>query len=665
MVTDLAGPRPVERPIRPPLIQRAGLSWKQIALWVALPLLGVLLLGVDELLHIFAHNHEPQVLLITATGGTGAIVILLLMAYSGLQHLRSQALLRQHLAAVEHLTAVAASISAQIGEGVEVLTQLAEAGRRLLGMGSAAVLVLEPGREAVRLASAVGHDRLSVGDRFELSEAPAMRACIVGNRMLVMGDAEKDHSDIDLARVRAFGVRSFIFAPLSAEGRVIGVLAIADPVPRCFAPEDIRLAELWASQAAVILQNRAMYQRMQQALADQRELESQREALANLSLDIYAGDSLEASLQAVADRAPALLHVDSLTIAQILNSQTMEWELTAITDDPATRAMRGMRFISGENSPATEALRRQQPVEVPDATAEPRIQQRMVQAMQAKSLLFIPLNARDGSAIALMTLVLRRQGAFTAAQRQIAQYLVTRFGAAIEIARLRERAVADAQAKAILLRELHHRVKNNLAGIAGLLSINQPQLPPDAQQWLERVTERIRAMAHAHELFSGEGNNLTLRQLFRAMLSSLATARVERLRVETTVEGADVALCPERAVALVMVLHELCHNAMVHGLGEGGLLRVDAHMLPLRQLLITVTDDGSAPKDPIPHLSSGMGLGLVQGLVKRELHGQFNMAPVPGGGTRAMIQFRLLDCEQLDGSPTCRCVATAASAAAP
>src|SRR5690606_41058849 len=126
----------------------------------------------------------------------------------------------------------------------------------------------------------------------------------------------------------------------------------------------------------------------------------------------------------------------------------------------------------------------------------------------------------------------------------------------------------------------------------------------------------------------------------------------------TRLGRSDIALEADRAVALVMVLHELCHNAIVHGLGDEGTVTIDAHPGDNGRLVIEVTDDGvpagitvaeaagagGTPIDERPEprsFGNGMGLGLVRGLVMRELHGTFQLLTAASGGTTARIQFPL------------------------
>ena len=262
--------------------------------------------------------------------------------------------------------------------------------------------------------------------------------------------------------------------------------------------------------------------------------------------------------------------------------------------------------------------------------------------------------------------------------------VAARAAVAIETARLHEEARRAAQAQAMLLRELNHRVKNNLAGIVGLLSANTPDLPPEAEQWLERATERIRMMARAHELFGGGMDRVSLAQLVNLMLPALSVIKPGGVEIRTDLDTVRVQLRTDRAVSLVMVLHELCYNAVVHGVADQGLVQIKARLNPTRdQVTIEVLDDGSASRTPalvestpvsgvqdghVPSSSThtaaatfsgaaqghaspspsrptssgtGLGLNLVRGIVGRELKGRFHLTPRPEGGSVATVEFPL------------------------
>lgn len=101
-----------------------------------------------------------------------------------------------------------------------------------------------------------------------------------------------------------------------------------------------------------------------------------------------------------------------------------------------------------------------------------------------------------------------------------------------------------------------------------------------------------------------------------------------------------------------MVIHELCYNAIVHGLGARGTLTIRAGIPDGRNVVLDVIDNGTAGTPAgeeeggvatmaPPIASTGLGLRLVKGLVGRELHGKFTMRQRSDGGTIVTVEFPL------------------------
>jgi len=299
--------------------------------------------------------------------------------------------------------------------------------------------------------------------------------------------------------------------------------------------------------------------------------------------------------------------------------------------------------------------------------------------------MFTPLKTATGDTIGLLILLRRVHGPFSADQINMAQLLAVRAATAIESARLYERTRQDAEAKTVLLRELNHRVKNNLAGIVALLSIDQPELSPQARQWLNRVIDRVRTLSRTQEMLAGGFGPVTLRELIDHALRSLSVVVRPGVTVGVEVKSPGVRLRNDRAVSLAMVLHELCYNALTHGLGESGTLWVRATTRPFvdraaepGELVLEVIDDGrgfngeigergwegnwansgettsadtqtvAAPVATPRKARSGAGLSLVRDFVGRELHGKFIVTSAQGRGTTATVEFALLS-DEWDG----------------
>jgi two-component sensor histidine kinase len=232
--------------------------------------------------------------------------------------------------------------------------------------------------------------------------------------------------------------------------------------------------------------------------------------------------------------------------------------------------------------------------------------------------------------------------------------------------RLNQQVRHDADAKAMLLRELNHRVKNNLAGIVGLLSAGVPELSEQAQQWLDRAIARIGTLARAHELFVGTSSErlseVGLADLIAKTLEPIWAIKPAGVQIKLDLSSVNDPLSTDQAVTLAMVVHELASNALQHGIGEHGTVLVRGSRPRPGWATIEVTDDGlrsregpqscavaepSGVDEATPAIATlvaretrtGIGLQIVRGLVTRELHGRFSLEENAAGGTIAIVEF--------------------------
>jgi two-component sensor histidine kinase len=190
------------------------------------------------------------------------------------------------------------------------------------------------------------------------------------------------------------------------------------------------------------------------------------------------------------------------------------------------------------------------------------------------------------------------------------------------------------------IREIHHRVKNNLQTISSLLRLQARRLTsPEAKAAVSESVRRIRTIALVHESLSREpGDDVTFLEIVRPLLR-LAEEGLQSpdrpVRFEVTGEGGRIP--STIATPLSVVLTELLQNAVDHGFpeeGGGGRVTVDLDNDESR-LSIRVTDDGRGV-DPSFDLdaATGLGLSIVRTLVTTELNGTIAMRPAAASDLR-------------------------------
>jgi two-component sensor histidine kinase len=186
------------------------------------------------------------------------------------------------------------------------------------------------------------------------------------------------------------------------------------------------------------------------------------------------------------------------------------------------------------------------------------------------------------------------------------------------------------------IREIHHRVKNNLQTIASLLRLQTRRLrSPEARAALAESERRIRSIAIVHETLSREpGDIVHFSEIVRPLARLVEdTASSPELRIRFSVDGDAGDLPGEVATPLAVVLNELMQNAVDHAFPEGTegaevsvqLRRDDDHVV------IEVIDNGAGlPAEFAIENAQGLGLSIVHALVTGELGGTIEMHSTDG-----------------------------------
>jgi len=203
------------------------------------------------------------------------------------------------------------------------------------------------------------------------------------------------------------------------------------------------------------------------------------------------------------------------------------------------------------------------------------------------------------------------------------------------------------------IREVHHRVKNNLQTVAALLRMQSRRMKSDeAREALSEAMRRVSTIALVHEsLLQGseeavhfdEVIDRCLRLAVDAASATVHRAGAPRL-TETQVEvhtekiGRVGSIRAEEATPLALVVTELATNAVEHGLSEtGGTLTVRSERVG-SHLVINIEDDGDGMGSAKP---TGLGTNIAITLVQGQLGGTLTWQDRPGGGTCAVVDVYL------------------------
>ncbi len=208
---------------------------------------------------------------------------------------------------------------------------------------------------------------------------------------------------------------------------------------------------------------------------------------------------------------------------------------------------------------------------------------------------------------------------------------------------MEEKLAASIEEKDILLREIHHRVKNNMQVITSLLNLQLERVrEPERRDVLLETINRIMAMSVIHEVLYQSENfaMIDFSYCVRKIVNGLASMYGENRDIGTTLEVHDVFLPLDMAIPCGLIVNELVSNVYRHAFpgGRRGSLKVGLKRLDGGQAEIRVADDGIGMDHPVdPETADTLGLKIVHLLAVKQLEG--SLAILHDNGTTARFVF--------------------------
>ncbi|MGZ4551774.1 MAG: sensor histidine kinase, partial [Blastococcus sp.] len=198
--------------------------------------------------------------------------------------------------------------------------------------------------------------------------------------------------------------------------------------------------------------------------------------------------------------------------------------------------------------------------------------------------------------------------------------------------RRRDRALLTKDAT---IREIHHRVKNNLQTVAALLRLQARRMTePAAREALEESVRRVASIAVVHDTLAGSREDVVaVDDVLDRVLPMLGDLTSVGPAARTRRIGSFGELPAASATPLVLAVTELLHNAAEHAFpdGEPGSIELVAER-DGDDLVVRVRDNGKGlPEGFDPDVSDGLGLQIVRTLVVGELGGTLTMTSPPLG----------------------------------
>ena len=544
------------------------------------------------------------------------------------------------------------------------------------GADVCSLFTYEPEIDRLMLRATRGLSQDAVGKvHLRLGEGVTGAAAALGRPVAVRAA----HDDPRYLAVPSLGedeYRSLLAVPIvlftsHTHNKLVGVITVESRIERDFGQPEIHFLETVAGEIAIAIENARLYQQTDSRL---RQKVGELEMLQGFSATL--AETLDPSrvLRLLADNAARLVKADAAVVYERRHDHMEPVEVYVLDSAPTPAlalAAPGPALLPGAAPPGalpaltlrdsalTRILLQGQPVGLhraagphnghetwvsndgavsPEAIASDAALGRL----PYQSIFCVPLSAPRG-VVGAICLYSEEAHTFDAEQIALLNAFSREGGLAIENARLYAGALHGLEVKTWLMREMNHRVRNNLARAVSLLQMQQRRLADDsaAARALADSIVRMESIARVHDLLSREELGITTLADLLGLASEVVTNTLGRpdLRVHWRIEADAIPITSPTAFPLLLALVELLSNALLHGFAghEEGTIQIRATRHQ-DQVQITIRDNGAGlPPGFNLRQSADLGLMIVQLLIQSELKGTVHLAPAPGGGVLATI----------------------------
>ena len=404
-----------------------------------------------------------------------------------------------------------------------------------------------------------------------------------------------------------------------------GTLALNSEDPDAFSPQDIAVARELAEVLFEGIQRREDLCRLEEK---NQLLEAFQEigqlTLSSLDIDSILVDLTEAVMRFGIFRSLMIALVDPRTrsvevVQSGINIQgDLKWDPGQVV---------GLRYGLDDANITAQVARTGEPavIEEWDDRLDPRVD--TPERRRGKVAYFIPVR-RAGQVLAVLATGSEREDKQRILLRiETMQPLLDQVAVALEHARLYRESIQTLQEREALLREIHHRVKNNLQIIASLLRLTSRNIDdPALQEIFGQSQDRIHSMALVHETLysSGDLARVNFKEYLRKLTADLLNSyRIGTSGVVCRTHIDETPLEIHKAVPCGLLVSELITNALKHAFPDGrqGEICVDFRRRN-GQFVLRVADDGiGLPEGSEDGQDGAFGMRLVR-ILTRQLDGQ-------------------------------------------
>jgi two-component system, sensor histidine kinase PdtaS len=492
---------------------------------------------------------------------------------------------------------------------------------QVMRVDSCSIYLLEPNgttlwlRASTGLApAALGRTSLEMGEG--LTGWAAQKGLPVAER-----DARLDPRFKFLPQTREKTYRSLLAVPLTNRGRVIGAMNVQTREYRTFTDDEIELAALISDLAAGALDRALLYENMNRQI-------SELSTLAKVSETLTSPLYLDEMLSLITEMAGKVM---GTPVCSLLLLDPARAVLTLRAAWGASPAYRQKPPLNEGEGIAGLVMRERKPMAIADVRAEPRYRAHdLAESDDLSSLLCVPLMVRERS-IGVLNCYTLQPHVFGEAEITLASTLANQTALAIENAQL--------VTNAAVVREMHHRIKNNLQTVAMLLRMQASDSADQAtREALSVSINRILSIAAVHEALAQQGFRLVDVKDVAERIARTVTQNLLHpgQPVEVRVEGEALVLPSRPATSLALVINELLQNALEHAFvgRPGGAVHIRLGHGPQADV-VEVVDDGVGLAADAP---ASLGLEIVKTLVREDLGGRLEFRAT-AQGTHVVVRI--------------------------
>ena len=196
--------------------------------------------------------------------------------------------------------------------------------------------------------------------------------------------------------------------------------------------------------------------------------------------------------------------------------------------------------------------------------------------------------------------------------------------------------------KTVFIKEIHHRVKNNLQTVASLLRIQKRRVKSlETKKILDETINRILSIAITHEILSATGiENISIKQILDILCKNYFKNNIDRSKkIDFEIVGDEFFISSDKATSVALVVNEIVQNATEHAFVTKDSGKIDITIKKgEKSSKITVSDNGIGMK--ATENNDSMGLLIISSLVKDKLKGNLEIKSQKDIGTTIEFDFK-------------------------